>query len=164
MVGDLLYGRTVHSLTQALSMFNGCQLYFVSPSELQMPILYKEDLGEKEVSFSEHRRIEDVVKEVDILYMTRIQKERFTDNPMLYEKLKRVYQLTPEMLDGARDNLRVLHPLPRIKNPSIKPDNEPVSEISSLVDNMPYAYYFRQAENGLYVRQALICLVTGAIK
>jgi aspartate carbamoyltransferase catalytic subunit len=150
LVGDLKYGRTVHSLSLALSLFN-VRLYFVAPSSLQIPDYILGKLKKREISYSLHEELEKVIPGVDILYMTRIQKERFPD-PLDYEKVKNVYVLTLKHLERARKNLRILHPLPR------------VNEIAVEVDKIPYAYYFQQAQNGLYVRQALLALVLGAIK
>ncbi len=150
LVGDLKYGRTVHSLAQALMHFDA-HLYFVAPDSLQMPKYLCEELREAKVPFSFHARMEEVIDKVDILYMTRIQGERFSD-PMEYEKVKNVYILTTEMLRNVRKNMRILHPLPR------------VNEIAVAVDDTPYAYYFEQAENGLYVRQALLGLVLGKLR
>ncbi|UCH12839.1 MAG: aspartate carbamoyltransferase [Candidatus Omnitrophota bacterium] len=150
MVGDLKYGRTVHSLAIALTLF-GCQMYFVAPDSLKMPPYITEELKEKGIRYSEHGEIEEVIDKVNILYMTRIQKERFPD-PSEYEKVKNVYVLKKDMLTNAKGNLRILHPLPR------------VNEIATEVDNTPYAVYFEQARNGIFVRQALLALVLGAVK
>ncbi len=140
-VGDLKYGRTVHSLCQACAYFD-MRLYFVSPEQLTLPeeiVLYLKKQG---VRFSFHRTIEEVMEKADVLYMTRLQKERF-DAPT-YQKVKDVYILKEEILGKAKKNLRILHPLPRM------------NEIDRAIDNTPYAYYFQQAENGLYVRMALL--------
>lgn len=145
MVGDLKYGRTVHSLASALSHFKS-KLFFVAPSSLQMPQYICDELKEKKISFTFHEKIEEIIRKVDILYMTRIQEERFPDK-LEYEKLKDVYILTPKLLNGVKQNLRILHPLPR------------VNEIDPLLDSSPHAYYFQQAQNGLYVRQALIASI-----
>ena len=150
MVGDLKYGRTVHSLAAALTHF-GARLYFVAPEMLRMPGHICDELKTKKIKYSSHREIEEVVSKVDILYMTRIQKERFAD-PLDYERVKGVYVLTKKHLTGVKKNLRVLHPLHR------------VNEIAVEVDETSFAYYFQQAENGLYVRQALLALVLGKIK
>ena len=150
MVGDLKYGRTVHSLAAAIAKFGG-RLYFVAPESLKMPKEILEFLNEKKIEYSEHEKIEEVIDKVDILYMTRIQKERFPDAAD-YEKVKGVYVLTNRMLKGAKDNLKVMHPLPR------------VNEISTDVDKSEHAYYFEQVRNGIAVRQALLALVLGAIK
>ncbi|HBU06991.1 MAG TPA: aspartate carbamoyltransferase [Candidatus Magasanikbacteria bacterium] len=149
LVGDLKYGRTTHSLAQALVHFNA-KLYFVAPDNLQMPEYICDELKAKKVKFSLHKKIEEVVNKVDILYMTRIQGERFAD-PMEYERVKNVFILKAKMLDKAKPNLRIMHPLPR------------VNEITTDVDATKHAYYFEQAENGLYVRQALLGLVLGKL-
>jgi aspartate carbamoyltransferase len=150
MVGDLKYGRTVHSLLIALSQFSPT-FYFVAPDELKMPEEYKLICEKMGIHYEECTDFDaDVINEVDILYMTRVQKERFTD-VMEYEKVKNVYTLRNAMLENSKDNLRVLHPLPR------------VNEIDMDVDNNPKAYYFTQARNGLYVRQAMICNALGLI-
>lgn len=147
MVGDLKYGRTVHSLLQALSHF-GARFTFVAPPELALPDEYKAFLDEKGLEYTEKRELEGNLGDVDILYMTRIQKERFTD-PMEYERVKNAYVLRASMLDGTRENMRILHPLPR------------VGEIAEDVDASPKAYYFQQAENGVYARMAIICYLLG---
>jgi len=147
MVGDLRYGRTVHSLSHALINFNPT-LFFVSPKSLTMSENVKFDLKEKGINFEERERIEDIISEVDILYMTRIQKERFPDL-IEYERVKNIYVLTKEMLKDAKENLKVLHPLPR------------VNEIQEDVDSTKFAYYFEQAKNGIFVRQAIISILLG---
>ncbi len=148
MVGDLKYGRTVHSLLMALSHFNPT-FHFVAPDELKMPEEYKVLCDKLGIKYYEHADFtEEVINQADILYMTRVQRERFTDL-MEYEKVKNVYTLHNAMLAGSKENLRVLHPLPR------------VNEIAYDVDDNPKAYYFKQAENGLYARQAVICNVLG---
>ena len=147
MVGDLKYGRTVHSLLQALSHFNPT-FTFVAPEELKMPEEYKLFLREKGISYTETSRIEDAIKEADIVYMTRVQRERFSD-PMEYERVKHVYVLKNSMLKDTKENMRILHPLPR------------VNEIAYDVDDNPKAYYIQQARNGLFARQAIICEVLG---
>jgi len=142
LAGDLKYGRTVHSLAEALQMFPDNQLYFVSPPELKAPChLLTENC-------TEHRTLEEVIPEVDILYMTRIQRERFPDETE-YEQVRGTYRLTAEMLKKARPGMRVLHPLPR------------VDEIAVDVDNTPFAYYFQQAAGGVLVRKALLQLILG---
>ncbi len=148
MVGDLKYGRTVHSLLMAMSHFNPT-FHFVAPDELKMPNEYKLFCDEHNIPYYEHSEFsEEVINQADILYMTRVQRERFTDL-MEYEKVKNVYTLRNSMLDNSKDNLRILHPLPR------------VNEIAYDVDNNPKAYYFQQAKNGLFARQAIICKVLG---
>lgn len=147
LVGDLKYGRTVHSLLMALSNFNPT-FHFVSPEELRMPREYKLFLEEHGISYYEHGDLSEIIDEADIIYMTRVQKERFSD-PMEYERVKNAYVLKRSMLEGTRDNMRVLHPLPR------------VNEIHTDVDASPKAYYFDQARNGVYTRMALIAAVMG---
>lgn len=147
MVGDLKYGRTVHSLLMALSHFKP-EFHFVSPDLLKLPNEYKLFLQEKHIPFTEYKDICDSIKETDILYVTRIQRERFSD-PIEYEKVKNAYVLKNKMLENTKENMRVLHPLPR------------VNEIDNDVDTNHKAYYFQQALNGVYVRQAIISLILG---
>ena len=147
MVGDLKYGRTTHSLLQAMSHFNP-SFIFTAPDELKMPAEYKDFLTEKGIGFTETTSLEEHLDDCDILYMTRVQQERFTD-PMEYEKVKDVYRLEAPMLGNVKKNMKILHPLPR------------VGEIDQNVDDTPYAYYFKQAENGLYVRMAIIAYLLG---
>ena len=148
MVGDLKYGRTVHSLLMAMRHFNPT-FHFIAPDELKMPEEYKLYCREHGIKYVEHTEFdENVIAEADILYMTRVQRERFTDL-MEYERVKDVYILKNEMLANTRPNLRILHPLPR------------VNEIAYDVDENPKAYYFQQAQNGLYARQAILCDVLG---
>ncbi|WP_075590779.1 aspartate carbamoyltransferase [Labilibacter marinus] len=149
MVGDLKYGRTVHSLLQALSHFNPV-FNFISPEELRMPDEYKFWLDSKGIKYYEHSEFTDILSRADILYMTRVQQERFVD-PIEYEKVKNVYILNNAMLDNTKDNLRVLHPLPR------------VNEINEDVDENPKAYYFEQAENGVYARMAIMASILGLV-
>ncbi|MCG7491400.1 aspartate carbamoyltransferase [Vibrio sp. Of14-4] len=144
-VGDLKYGRTVHSLTQALAKFNHIRFYFIAPEALAMPDYICEELDEAGIQYSMHTDMESVIPELDILYMTRVQKERFDESE--YAHIKSAYILTSALLEGARSNLKVLHPLPR------------VDEITVDVDKTPHAYYFEQAENGVYAREALLALV-----
>ena len=150
MIGDLKYGRTVHSLLQALSHFN-TKFTFVAPPELRMPEEYKQFLRDKGLEFTETTEIGDAINEADIVYMTRVQRERFTD-PMEYERVKNVYVLKNSMLDNTKDNMRILHPLPR------------VGEIAYDVDQNPKAYYFNQTENGVYTRMAIISYLLGVKK
>lgn len=150
MVGDLKFGRTVHSLAIALARFN-CRLYFVSPPSLKMPEYILDELSEKKVVFSEHENISDIISQVDILYMTRIQKERFPDE-LEYEKVKNVYILSNNNLKDAKENMKIMHPLPR------------VNEIKQEVDSTKYAHYFQQAGYGVVVRQAILALVLGEIR
>lgn len=145
LVGDLKYGRTVHSLIQALSYFNPT-FKFIAPEELKMPEEYKSFCKKKNIPFTESADLTDNFNEADILYMTRVQKERFQDL-MEYERVKNVYTLKNEMLVNTKSNLKILHPLPR------------VNEIDMDVDKNEKAYYFQQAQNGLYVRQAIVSKV-----
>ncbi|WP_075603634.1 aspartate carbamoyltransferase [Saccharicrinis aurantiacus] len=149
MVGDLKYGRTVHSLLQAMSHFNP-KFNFIAPDELKMPDEYKIWLDSKGIPYYEHSEFTDIISKADILYMTRVQQERFVD-PMEYEKVKNIYILRNSMLDNTKDNLRILHPLPR------------VNEINTDVDSNPKAYYFEQAENGVYARMAIIASILGLV-
>ncbi len=147
MVGDLKYGRTVHSLLMAMSHFNPI-FYFVAPEDLKLPSEYKTFLKKNNIPFSEHSEINDVINDVDILYMTRVQKERFSD-PIEYERVKNVYVLRNEMLENTKPNLKILHPLPR------------VNEIHTNVDGNTKAYYFQQAKNGVYARMAIMAAILG---
>ncbi|MEG2479849.1 MAG: aspartate carbamoyltransferase, partial [Mucinivorans sp.] len=142
MVGDLKYGRTVHSLLEALSHFKA-RFTFVSPPELQMPSEYKMFLYEKGIPYYETTDIMERMNDADIIYMTRVQRERFSD-AMEYERVKNAYILKNSMLGETRDNMRILHPLPR------------VNEIDYDVDNNPKAYYFQQTQNGVYTRMAIL--------
>ncbi|MFT5641539.1 MAG: aspartate carbamoyltransferase catalytic subunit [Cyclobacteriaceae bacterium] len=142
MVGDLKYGRTVHSLLMALSHFNPT-FHFIAPKELEIPRAYKILMDKNNITYHEHSEFDSIINDADILYMTRVQRERFAD-PLEYEKVKNVYILKNDMLKDTRDNLRILHPLPR------------VNEIAVDVDANPKAYYFEQALNGVYARQAII--------
>jgi len=151
IVGDLKYGRTVHSLTSALSKFESVSIYFVSPESLRIPIHVERELKDGGVAYSEHERIEEIIGKVDILYMTRIQQERFPE-PAEYEKVRETYHLDAALLEKAPRHMKVLHPLPR------------VTEISRDVDGTEFAYYFRQAKNGVIVRQALLGLVIGVLQ
>lgn len=144
LVGDLKYGRTVHSLLMAMRHFNPT-FHFIAPEELKMPEEYKAYCRAQGIRYEEHTDFdENTISEADILYMTRVQRERFTDL-MEYERVKDVYILKNSMLANTRSNLRILHPLPR------------VNEIAYDVDSNEKAYYFQQAHNGLFARQALIC-------
>jgi aspartate carbamoyltransferase catalytic subunit len=142
MVGDLRLGRTVHSLAQALSDFNP-KFYFASPSHLQMPKYIKDDLKAKGIEYTELEDIKEVMHDLDIMYVTRIQKERFAVLED-YEKVKDSYIISRSLLEGVKKNFKVLHPLPR------------VNEITTEVDDTEYAYYFQQARNGVFMRQAII--------
>lgn len=148
LVGDLKYGRTVHSLLMAMRHFNPT-FHFIAPKELAMPDEYKQYCKDNGIAFIEHTDFnEEVIGKADILYMTRVQKERFSDL-MEYEKVKNVYILKNDMLQNARANMKILHPLPR------------VNEIEYEVDTNVHAYYIQQAQNGLYAREAIICDVLG---
>ena len=148
MVGDLKYGRTVHSLIVGMSHFNPT-FNFIAPNELRMPDEQKNFCDKHGIKYNEYTEFtEDIINQTDILYMTRVQRERFTDL-MEYERVKDVYILRNKMLEHTRPNLRILHPLPR------------VNEIAYDVDENPKAYYFQQAQNGLYARQAILCDVLG---
>lgn len=143
MIGDLKYGRTVHSLLMAMSQFENPIFNFIAPDELAMPEEYKLFLKEKGIRYFEHTEINENINHADIIYMTRVQKERFMD-PIEYEKVKNVYILRNNMLSNTKPNMRILHPLPR------------VNEIHPDVDSNEKAYYFEQARNGVYTRQAII--------
>ncbi|EFP95261.1 aspartate carbamoyltransferase [Vibrio caribbeanicus] len=144
-VGDLKYGRTVHSLTQALAKFDNVRFFFVAPKALAMPDYICEELEDAGIEYSCHTEMDTVIPQLDILYMTRVQKERFDESE--YAHIKSAYVLNAKLLEEARSNLKVLHPLPR------------VDEITIDVDKTEHAYYFEQAENGVYARQALLALV-----
>lgn len=148
LVGDLKYGRTVHSLIMAMRHFNPT-FHFIAPEELAMPEEYKLYCRQHGIKFIEHTDFnEDVIAGADIIYMTRVQKERFSDL-MEYERVKDVYILKNDMLGKAKENMKILHPLPR------------VNEIAYDVDENPHAYYIQQAQNGLYAREAILCDVLG---
>ena len=147
--GDLKFGRTVHSLVAAMSRYTGVRFVFVSPEELKLPRYVKEQhVKSKNIPYTQSTCLEEVMPELDILYMTRVQKERFF-NEEDYLRLKDSYILTPEKLENAKEDLRILHPLPR------------VNEISVAVDEDPRACYFKQAQNGRYIRMALIMKLLG---
>ena len=147
MLGDLKHGRTVHSLARLLSLFV-VRLNYVSPEILRMPSELMEELSGRGVSQKEFRELDEVLPETDVLYVTRVQKERFED-PKEYEKVKRAYVITPQTMQAAKDEMIVMHPLPR------------VGEISMELDQDPRAAYFRQMEYGLYLRMALLAMVLG---
>ena len=147
MLGDLKYGRTVHSLARLLSLFN-VKLNYVSPDILKMPQEVMDEVSEKGISQKEFSSLEKVLPETDVLYVTRVQKERFED-PADYEKVKGAYVIDPEIMKAAKKEMAVMHPLPR------------VGEISESFDDDPRAAYFRQMEYGLYVRMALLAMVLG---
>ena len=142
LVGDLKHGRTVHSLAKACALFN-VRLYFVSPESLSMPSYITDYLREKGIKFSYHRDIQKIVSKVDVLYVTRLQKERLSGA----ESFDHAWQVTPQLLQDAQPHLKVLHPLPR------------VDEITPEVDDTPFAYYFQQSRGGVFVRQALLGLI-----
>lgn len=147
MVGDLKYGRTVHSLLLAMARWNAT-FHFIAPEELRMPEEYRLYLDNAGLKYYEHTDFSDIVSKADIIYMTRVQRERFSD-PMEYEKVKNVYVLRNSMLKNTKPNMRILHPLPR------------VNEIHPDVDKNPKAYYFEQALNGVFTRQAILCSLLG---
>lgn len=147
LVGDLKYGRTVHSLIQALSHF-GAKIILVAPEELALPAEYIHFMKEKGMEYIETRDMMKYIKEVDIIYMTRVQRERFSDL-MEYERVKDAYVLRQWMLAGTKENMKILHPLPR------------VNEINTDVDDMPQAYYFQQTRNGVFTRMAIISYLLG---
>ncbi len=147
MVGDLKYGRTVHSLVQALSLF-GATFHFVSPESLKMPSAVKTWVKKANLEYYQYTDLTEAIPKADILYMTRVQGERFPD-PLEYERVKNAYILENSMLENSKETMKVLHPLPR------------VNEINVDVDENPKAYYFQQAKNGVYIRQALIAAILG---
>jgi len=149
LVGDLRYGRTVHSLAYAFSLYN-IELYLISPESLKMRREVFETIKDK-ISVTEKTSLENIVPQVDVLYVTRIQKERFPD-PAEYMKVKGTYRIDMKTLSEAKKGLIILHPLPR------------VDEIAAEVDNTPYAKYFPQVWNGIVVRMALLALILGAVK
>ena len=144
LCGDLKFGRTVHSLVEAMARYEGVNFVFISPEELRFPsYIIEDELDSRGIPYKEVRTLEEVMPELDVLYMTRVQKERFF-NEADYIRLKDTYILTPDKLVPAKEDLTILHPLPR------------VNEISVDVDDDPRACYFAQAKNGMYVRMALI--------
>lgn len=147
LVGDLKYGRTVHSLAYALAPFKP-EFHFVSPKSLAMPAHILSDLSKMNIPFKETLKLGKIVENSDIMYVTRIQRERFPDQEE-YEKVKNAYIITADLLKNAKDNMKVMHPLPR------------VNEITTDVDSTRYAYYFDQAENGVYMRQAILATLLG---
>lgn len=147
MVGDLKYGRTVHSLSEAMSDFSP-KYVFTAPDDLKMPSKYLKYLDSKHIPYEETSSLEEHLNDCDILYMTRVQQERFPSKED-YDKVKDVYELHSSMLSGVKPNMKILHPLPRI------------TEIATDVDDTPYAYYFQQARNGMYVRMAVISYLLG---
>jgi aspartate carbamoyltransferase catalytic subunit len=147
LVGDLKYGRTVHSLVEAMCNFN-TTFHLIAPDSLKLPSSVKIHIKEKNLKYYQYKEIQDAITKVDILYMTRVQRERFLDIQD-YEKVKNTYILDQSMLENCKPNLKILHPLPR------------VNEIHTNVDSTKQAYYFQQAQNGVYVRQALIAAILG---
>jgi len=147
MMGDLKYGRTVHSLTRLLSLYD-TEFYFVSPEILSMPDYILDEVHATEHRFSVLRDVDQIIGEIDVLYMTRVQKERFED-PEQYERVRDYYVVDPELMSHAKEDMILMHPLPR------------VYEISMEVDQDPRAAYFRQMENGMYIRMALLAAVLG---
>ena len=147
MIGDLKYGRTVHSLIMAMARWNAT-FNFISPEELRMPDEFKLYLENAGLKYYEHLDLSNIISKADIIYMTRVQKERFSD-PIEYEKVKNIYVLKNSMLGKTKPNMRILHPLPR------------VNEIHTDVDSNPKAYYFEQALNGVFTRQAILCTLLG---
>ena len=150
VLGDLKYGRTVHSLAYALALFNNVKLYCIAPESLMMPDYIVDDI-KKKVQLKETDKLEKFLPEIDVLYSTRIQQERFPDL-IEYEKVKNVYVLDKEILKKAKKNFRIMHPLPRI------------NEISNDLDFTPAALYFEQAKNGIPVREAILSLLKGVRK
>ena len=148
MVGDLRYGRTVHSLTRLLMQYDDISLRFVSPDMLRLPMALMNELIDRGIKVRETHDVADVIENADVLYVTRIQKERFSD-PKQYEEVKDCYEITADLMTRAKEKMVVMHPLPR------------VGEIHYRVDDDPRAAYFRQVKNGMYVRMALLAAVLG---
>lgn len=148
LIGDLRFGRTVHSLTRLLTQNPDITFRFVSPKLLRLPEEIRDELDAANISYSEHENLSEVISDIDVMYVTRVQKERFTDLDD-YERLKHFYMITPEILSNAQDHTIVMHPFPR------------VGEIVIEVDEDPRAAYFRQVQNGLYVRMAVLAGVLG---
>jgi len=146
MVGDLLYGRTIHSLIYLLSISHNIEVFLVSPRELKLPEKYKSFLEKHKIKFSESGNLENIISKIDVLYMTRIQKERFSSS-QLYERVKNSFVLDKKLLNKLCKEAVIMHPLPR------------VNEISQDIDSDNRAAYFRQARNGLYIRMALLNLL-----
>jgi aspartate carbamoyltransferase catalytic subunit len=147
LVGDLKYGRTVHSLVEAMCNYNAT-FHLVSPESLKLPSSVKMHIKKKNLKYHQYTEMQEAINKADILYMTRVQRERFLDIQD-YEKVKNAYILDQSMLENSKPNLKILHPLPR------------VNEIHTNVDDTKQAYYFQQAQNGVYVRQALIAAILG---
>jgi aspartate carbamoyltransferase len=148
MLGDLKYGRTVHSLARLMTRFEGTRINYVSPEILRMPKDVMEEVAAADVPQAEYSSLEQVIGQTDVLYVTRVQRERFED-PAVYDRVKDAFVVNPEVMKPARDRMIVMHPLPR------------VNEISAEFDDDPRAAYFRQMEYGLYVRMALLAMVLG---
>ena len=143
MVGDLLYGRTVHSLLKFLPLYKNISLYLIAPDKLQLPKIYLDYLKKNKIKFQQLSDFKSILPKLDVLYMTRVQKERFA-NPKEYEKVKNLYVIDEKNIKRMKKIAMIMHPLPR------------VTELSPKIDNDPRAWYFRQAQNGLYVRMALL--------
>ncbi len=152
LVGDLRFGRTIHSLVYGLSHFSPT-FYLVAPSHLRLPSYIRHDPALKSVNFIDSPNLAEIIPNLDIMYVTRVQKERFVDAEE-YEKVKNSYQITRQLIEenNPKQSLKILHPLPR------------VNEITTDVDETKYAYYFQQARNGLFIRQAIISKLLGAAK
>jgi carbamoyl-phosphate synthase/aspartate carbamoyltransferase/dihydroorotase/carbamoyl-phosphate synthase/aspartate carbamoyltransferase len=148
MVGDLRNGRTVHSLTRLLMQYDDISLRFVSPETLRLPMTLMNEIIDRGIKVRETPDVADVIENADVLYVTRIQKERFGD-PKQYEEVKDCYEITTELMTHAKKDMVIMHPLPR------------VGEIHYRVDDDPRAAYFRQVKNGMYVRMALLAAVLG---
>ncbi|MFP4026985.1 MAG: aspartate carbamoyltransferase [Candidatus Brocadiia bacterium] len=150
-VGDLRYSRTVRSLSNALSHFEGKQ-YFISPESLKVPRHMLDELDKKKINYEEFGELPEIISELDILYCTRIQEERFADR-LEYEQVKSSYRIDRNLLEecGVKDELKIMHPLPR------------VDELAEDVDETPYAVYFEQAKNGIPIRQALLAMALGKV-
>jgi len=149
LVGDLKYGRVIHSLLQVCALFN-MRLFLLAPSLLALPEALCDELKHQGIRFSFHSNLDEVISRVDILYMTRLQRERFTESE--HELFESQYVLTPDKLKKAKTNLKILHPLPR------------AGEIGKLIDKLPYAFYFNQVANAIYIRQAILALLLGKIE
>ena len=148
LVGDLKYGRVIHSLLQICALFN-MRLFLLAPSLLALPEALCDELKHQGIRFSFHSNLDEIISRVDILYMTRLQRERFTESE--HELFESQYVLTPDKLKKAKTNLKILHPLPR------------AGEIDKLIDKLPYAFYFNQVANAIYIRQAILALLLGKI-
>lgn len=149
LVGDLKYGRVIHSLLQICALFN-MRLFLLAPSLLALPEALCDELKHQGIRFSFHSNLDEVISRVDILYMTRLQRERFTESE--HELFESQYVLTPDKLKKDKTNLKILHPLPR------------AGEIDKLIDKLPYAFYFNQVANAIYIRQAILALLLGKIE